>query len=188
MTIDDAGIKNGLRQTFEEGCAFCPKEAFCMYADGWNDLARDALEYIEALESSLKEYMDMEEIRRNREHASKWVKYWREKHGQMTLTWPDWNEIYKDWEEAHALAQSRLRRMRLFKERCQRYLIDANNYKWMYADAANERDAAVKDLYHAASDGGSFCDICKYKGEACDERKFNVMECWEWRGPQEVES
>lgn len=48
-----------------------------------------------------------------------------------------------------------------------------------------ERDAAIKDMYHAASDGGSFCDICKYNGEACEERKFNEMYCWEWRGAQE---
>lgn len=45
-----------------------------------------------------------------------------------------------------------------------------------------ERDAAVRDMYHAASDGGSFCDICKYKGEPCDKRKFEEMECWQWRG------
>ena len=50
-----------------------------------------------------------------------------------------------------------------------------------------ERDAAVRDMYHAASDGGSFCDICKYKGEPCDKRKFEEMECWQWRGAQEVE-
>ena len=50
-----------------------------------------------------------------------------------------------------------------------------------------ERDAAVRDMYHAASDGGSFCDICKYKGEPCDKRKFEEMECWQWRGVQEVE-
>lgn len=50
-----------------------------------------------------------------------------------------------------------------------------------------ERDAAVADMYHAASDGGSFCDICKFKGEACDERKATEMECWQWRGVQEVE-
>lgn len=45
-----------------------------------------------------------------------------------------------------------------------------------------ERDAAVRDMYHAASDGGSFCDICKFKGEACDERKATDIECWQWRG------
>lgn len=49
-----------------------------------------------------------------------------------------------------------------------------------------ERDAAVRDMYHAASDGGSFCDICKYKGEPCDERKAADIECWQWRGVQEV--
>ena len=135
MTIDDCGIKSGLRQTFEEGCSLCPKESFCTHADGWNKLAKDTLEYIVVLESSLKEYMDAEEIRRNREHASNWVNYWREKHGEMTLTWPDWDEIFKDWEEAHALAQSRLRRVRLFKTRAQRYLADANHYKWLYKDA-----------------------------------------------------
>jgi hypothetical protein len=135
MTIDDCGIKSGLRQTFEEGCSLCPKESFCANADGWNKLAKDTLEYIVVLESSLKEYMDAEEIRRNREHASNWVNYWREKHGEMTLTWPDWDEIFKDWEEAHALAQSRLRRVRLFKTRAQRYLVDANHYKWLYKDA-----------------------------------------------------
>lgn len=148
MVIDDAGIKSGLRQSLDEGCSRCLKEPFCIYADGWNSLARDALEYILALESSLKEYMDMEEIRRNRQHASNWVKYWREKHGEMTLAWPDWDEIFKDWEETHTLAQSRLRRMRLFKSRAQRYAIEANHYKWLYKDAMEELETAKDANVH----------------------------------------
>ena len=45
-----------------------------------------------------------------------------------------------------------------------------------------ERDAAVKDMYHASSDGGSFCDICVYKNNGCDEREARDIECFEWRG------
>ena len=45
-----------------------------------------------------------------------------------------------------------------------------------------ERDAAIKDMYHASSDGGSFCDICVYKNNGCDERKVRDIECFEWRG------
>jgi hypothetical protein len=45
-----------------------------------------------------------------------------------------------------------------------------------------ERDAAVKDMYHASSDGGWFCDICMYKNNGCDQRKARDIECFEWHG------
>lgn len=189
MTIDDAGIKRGLRQCIKEGCLFCLNKSFCMYADVWNDLARDALEYIEVLESNLKDYMDLEEIRRNREHASNWVKYWREKHGKMTLAYPDWDEIFKDWEEAHALAQSRLRRMRLFKSRAQRYMVDANHYRLLYTETANERDAAVKAMKYMAKDlgVGICCETCSHYAYDEEDESSICADCdansnWQWRG------
>lgn len=47
-----------------------------------------------------------------------------------------------------------------------------------------ERDAAVNDLYLAGSEQGTFCDICRFKDNGCDERKATEMYCWEWRGVQ----
>lgn len=50
-----------------------------------------------------------------------------------------------------------------------------------------ERNAAVSDLYEAASVDGSFCGICAFKDVAacCERRKANMLNCWQWRGEKE---
>ena len=189
MTIDDAGIKKALQNSAESGCETCPYVDCFARADGKCDMAKYALEYIEALEACIEELSRLDDLRRNRQHTSNWIKYWREKHGESTLAWPDWDEIFADWEEAHALAQSRLRRMKLFKRRQEGWIHKCADLRVKLKQAEWERDAAITDMYHASSDGGSFCDICKYTNNGCDERKAAEIECWAWRGmPQEVKA
>lgn len=84
----------------------------------------DALEYIQTLEKEIVECELLDKMRSNREHASGWIEFWRNKHGKSTLDIPDGDEIFKDWEEAHALAESRLRRMKLFKRRDEDHLAE----------------------------------------------------------------
>lgn len=84
----------------------------------------DALEYIHSLEKEIAEYELLEKMCRNREHASGWIEFWRNKHGKSTLDIPGWDEIFRDWKETHALAESRLRRMKLFKRRDKEHLAE----------------------------------------------------------------
>lgn len=89
-----------------------------------NKMAVDALEYIQSLEKEIAEYELLEKMRSNREHASGWIEFWRNKHGKSTLDIPDWDEVFKNWEQAHTLAESRLRRMKLFKRRDEEHLAE----------------------------------------------------------------
>lgn len=46
-----------------------------------------------------------------------------------------------------------------------------------------ERDAAVEDLKYVGKIDGTFCEICKHQPEEdCEKRKFENMDCFEWRG------
>lgn len=101
----------------------------------------DALEYIQTLEKKIAEYELPDKMRSNREHAFGWIEFWRNKHGKSTLDIPDGDEIFKDWEEAHALAESRLRRMKLFKRREEEHLAECvqlrNKVKQLEKQIAN---------------------------------------------------
>ena len=49
-----------------------------------------------------------------------------------------------------------------------------------------ERDAAVEDLKYVGKIDGTFCEICKHQPEEdCEKRKFENMDCFEWRGVEE---
>lgn len=54
---------------------------------------------VACLTEDLKDYVLLETIRRNRLVTSSWVKYWREKEGKGDTWYPDWGEIYTDWED-----------------------------------------------------------------------------------------
>lgn len=40
----------------------------------------------------------LEDMRRNREESSGWLRYWRNKNGYNDLWYPDWGEVFSDWE------------------------------------------------------------------------------------------
>ena len=45
-----------------------------------------------------------------------------------------------------------------------------------------DRDAAVEDLKYVGKIDGTFCEICKHQPEEdCEKRKFENMDCFEWR-------
>lgn len=47
-----------------------------------------------------------------------------------------------------------------------------------------ERDAAIKDMKHAASPTGSFCEVCRYYGDSPCRGQIVAADCFEWRGVQ----
>lgn len=52
--------------------------------------------------------------------------------------------------------------------------------------AKRERDAAVRDMMHAASPEGSYCDICAENDKDPCRGRFVAYDCFRWRGVQEV--
>ena len=50
-----------------------------------------------------------------------------------------------------------------------------------------ERDAAKEDLRIAAINGMNLCEVCKYAGRACEQRRHVIGVCWEWRGVDKEE-
>lgn len=47
-------IKSGLHHCYEDGCKQCPYKDDCDMADGFSELAKDALTYIRMLETELR--------------------------------------------------------------------------------------------------------------------------------------
>jgi hypothetical protein len=82
---------------------YCIKEkpdGFDVHFTG--DIAEACLVLVNTCESmreEIAEHDQLEELRRNREHASNWVTYWRNKTGKDKNWYPDWDEIFLDWEE-----------------------------------------------------------------------------------------
>lgn len=56
-------------------------------------------------------------------------------------------------------------------------------------DAKKHRDAAIEDLNYAGSPDGEFCSICAFRRtEDCENRKFEYVHCWQWRGTEDREA
>ncbi len=53
---------------------------------------------IDDLKSRIKIHNQIEEMRREQEYTE----YWRKKYGKSDLSFPDWDDIYFDWEEGRA--------------------------------------------------------------------------------------
>lgn len=76
----------------------------------------------------------------------------------------------------------------VFRATKERDALSVNQLEKQLEQVTKERDAAVKDLEYAGSRDGEFCSICKYgEKEECVKRKFEHVDCWEWRGVDEVE-
>ena len=54
-------IKKGLECCAEDGCKGCPYEDDCRMADGFSEVANDALAYIQQLEAKVPKWISVEE-------------------------------------------------------------------------------------------------------------------------------
>jgi len=110
--LDKEKIISGLKHHLSDidykdnGCKDCPyKDIPDKYIDCEDIrsqcdvvLLQDSISLLEDLVETTDTYRRIEELRRNREHTSNWIKYWRKKNNQNNLTYPDWDSIFEDWE------------------------------------------------------------------------------------------
>ena len=103
-----SGLKHHLNEIDyrDNGCDNCPyKDIPRKYIDCEDirsqcdvTLLQESIDLLQDLNETVDTYRRIEDLRRNREHASKWIKYWRKKNNQNKLTYPDWDSIFEDWE------------------------------------------------------------------------------------------
>ena len=104
------------------------------------------------------------------------------------------NELVAELNKYEILAESRLKRKNMYKERSERSLFEKERYRLDLEQVKRERDALIEERHGE-------CEYCKYDHKMrdicfdCLHNKYRVIwktgkeypDNWEWRGTQETE-
>lgn len=105
----------------------CPIFVECENTDNVTCLMmRKAADRLEEQEQSIEEWIQIFDILNDRENRHHYLEYWREQNGESDLTYPDGDQIYKDFfamkaDRDHLLKIAKKMHLWIFHNTCDEY-------------------------------------------------------------------